>query len=43
MLFLAAFGYRLPAAGWKPDGWEPPQAAAGTKLFPDMTRNQAMR
>jgi MFS family permease len=23
-----AFGYRLPPAGWRPDGWSPPAAAA---------------
>jgi len=25
-MMLAAFGYRLPPAGWKPAGWNPPAA-----------------
>jgi len=28
-MFSGALGYRVPATGWKPEGWEPP-AAAGT-------------
>ncbi len=23
-MFAGAFGYRVPATGWKPEGWEPP-------------------
>lgn len=26
-MFAGAFGYRVPATGWKPEGWEPPQNA----------------
>lgn len=28
IMLLAAFSYRLPAAGWRPAGWEPPPEAA---------------
>jgi MFS family permease len=28
-----AFGYRVPAAGWKPEGWTPPAAAEGTAMI----------
>lgn len=27
VMMLAAFSYRVPAEGWKPKGWEPPQEA----------------
>ncbi len=30
MMMLGAFTVRLPAEGWKPDGWEPEQAAEKT-------------
>jgi MFS family permease len=26
-MMVGAFGYRLPPAGWRPDGWSPPSAA----------------
>jgi MFS family permease len=26
-MLVGAFGYRLPPAGWRPDGWTPPSAA----------------
>ena len=26
-MLAGAFGYRVPATGWKPEGWEPPQNA----------------
>ncbi|EEA95854.1 OFA family MFS transporter [Pseudovibrio sp. JE062] len=25
VMILASFAYRIPAPGWKPEGWEPPQ------------------
>jgi MFS family permease len=31
-MFSGALGYRVPATGWKPEGWEPP-AAAGTSAM----------
>ena len=31
-MFSGALGYRVPATGWKPEGWEPP-AAAGTSTM----------
>jgi len=27
-----AFGYRLPPAGWRPEGWTPPPSNAGTMI-----------
>ena len=27
VMMLAAFSYRIPAPGWKPEGWTPPDAA----------------
>ena len=24
-MMIGAFGYRVPPAGWQPDGWTPPQ------------------
>jgi len=27
VMMIAAFSYRVPAAGWKPQGWTPPDAA----------------
>lgn len=32
MLF-GAMGYRVPATGWKPEGWEPPQSASGSTMI----------
>ena len=32
-----AFGYRLPASGWKPKGWTPPASAGGNGMI--TTRN----
>jgi len=29
----AAFSYRLPAPGWKPNGWTPPDGAAGGRMI----------
>jgi MFS family permease len=31
VMLIAAFSYRLPAAGWKPAGWTPPDAAHRVK------------
>jgi MFS family permease len=31
VMLVAAFSYRVPAAGWKPAGWAPPDAAHRTK------------
>jgi MFS family permease len=28
-----AFGYRIPASGWKPEGWTPPAAATGKAMI----------
>jgi len=32
-MFSGAMGYRVPATGWKPEGWEPPQAAGGNTMI----------
>ena len=31
VMVIAAFSYRLPAEGWKPEGWTPPADDAGSK------------
>ncbi len=31
-MFAGAFGYRVPATGWKPAGWEPPAAASSAMI-----------
>ncbi len=31
-MFAGAFGYRVPATGWKPAGWEPPAQAANAMI-----------
>jgi len=31
VMLIAAFSYRLPAEGWKPEGWTPPADNAGSK------------
>jgi len=31
VMIVAAFSYRVPAPGWKPEGWSPPDAAARAK------------
>ncbi|MCZ6459054.1 MAG: MFS transporter, partial [Gammaproteobacteria bacterium] len=33
VMLLAAFSYRLPAAGWKPEGWEEPDAETRSALI----------
>jgi MFS family permease len=33
VMLLAAFSYRVPAPGWKPAGWTPPDAAHRSKLM----------
>jgi MFS family permease len=46
LLFMSAgaFGYRLPAPGWKPAGWEAPPAKAGSMITRhDVTPTQAIR
>ncbi len=37
VMILAAFSYRVPAVGWKPEGWTPPAADEQTKRM--MTKN----
>ena len=32
-MFAGAFGYRVPATGWKPAGWEPPTAAGSNAMI----------
>ena len=32
-MFAGAFGYRVPATGWKPEGWEPPQPTANKSMI----------
>jgi MFS family permease len=46
LVFMAfgAFGYRLPATGWKPAGWEPSAAKSGALITKsDVTPEQAVR
>ena len=31
VMSIAAFSYRIPPAGWKPEGWEPPHEAESQK------------
>lgn len=37
IMMIAAFSYRLPAPGWQPEGWTPPDEAHAEKRM--MTRN----
>ena len=37
VMMIGAFGYRLPATGWKPAGWTPPEQAAQKAMI---TRGQ---
>lgn len=37
IMMIAAFSYRLPAPGWQPEGWTPPNEAHAEKRM--MTRN----
>lgn len=37
IMMIAAFSYRLPAPGWQPEGWTPPDEAHAQKRM--MTRN----
>lgn len=32
-MMAGAFGYRVPPTGWKPAGWEPPAAKAGSEMI----------
>ncbi|MEY5028192.1 MAG: hypothetical protein RLZ63_507 [Pseudomonadota bacterium] len=32
-MLMGAFGYRIPASGWKPEGWEPPVAAQSNAMI----------
>jgi MFS family permease len=32
-MLLGAFGYRVPASGWKPEGWTPPVADASKAMI----------
>lgn len=31
IMMIAAFAYRVPAKGWKPEGWEPPSKEEGAR------------
>lgn len=33
VMLAAAFSYRLPAPGWKPAGWRPPDEGSGRKMI----------
>ena len=39
----AAQIYRVPPAGWKPEGWEPPAAAAGAGVKQDFSPGEMLR
>jgi MFS family permease len=42
-MMVGAFGYRLPAPGWKPAGWVPPPEKAGSLIARyDVTPSQAV-
>ena len=45
VMMIAAFAYRLPAAGWKPAGWEPPPEGEGGKMITqhDVDIDEALR
>ena len=32
VMLIAAFSYRVPAVGWKPEGWSPPEEDAGSLI-----------
>lgn len=32
-MLIGAFGYRIPATGWKPEGWEPPAVAHSNAMI----------
>jgi hypothetical protein len=33
IMTIAAFSYRVPAEGWKPEGWVPPKDSSKTRLI----------
>src|SRR5215471_16506768 len=46
VMVIAAFSYRLPAPGWKPEGWSPPSEAQRSKRMistHDVDINEALR
>ncbi len=46
IMMIAAFAYRLPAEGWKPEGWTPPDPAHAAKRMitdRDVDIDQALR
>jgi MFS family permease len=46
VMLVAAFSYRLPRAGWKPEGWEPPTEADERRSMitrHDVDINEAMK
>ena len=45
VMLIAAFSYRLPAPGWKPDGWNPPEATTARSMITrhDVTADQAIK
>jgi MFS family permease len=46
VMMIAAFAYRLPAEGWKPEGWTPPDPAHAAKRMitdRDVDIDQALR
>jgi MFS family permease len=45
VMMIAAFAYRIPAAGWQPKGWTPPTENDGRKMITqhDVDINEALR
>lgn len=45
VMLIAAFSYRLPAPGWRPEGWNPPAEHADRSMITrhDVTADQAIK
>jgi len=43
VMILASFQYRVPAEGWKPEGWEPKPAASGLVTQKNVHIDQALK
>lgn len=43
VMVIAAFSYRVPAADWKPEGWEPKPVASGMITKNDVHIDQALK